>query len=722
MWKSLPLQLAASTSVLALLSSPCQASGPFIPTRWLEEGGQAVNRSPEFFWELELKRLAREFRVEEVRNSPQKAPYEEILREEYVKQAADADLADFQAAIKTDRLQPADANAEAQHKAARDVISAANEASTVDVGGEPPSEFADYHKGAFAFRKGEDRWNEAKAAWEALLARPESERHYRSTWAEFMLGKLAVFKKDAKAAEHFQKVRELAKQGFADSLGLAADSYGWEAKAYLDQGDTAKAAEFYLKQLTLGDETALVSLKACVPDRMAIEGMQNFDNNGREIYEAAEVATWRKSKAEAIATAAKNDILRRVTTAHILATETVYDGYSAPDHARAVGWLAAIKAADVKKVTDADRLGWVAYSAGRYEEAAEWLAHREGSSATALWLNAKLLRRAGKLKEAVAEMAKAFAQLRSDTLFAEQPAYTGPEGMSYSPVASAGGDLASLHLTRGDFVQAFDVFFTSGHWDDASFVAERVLTADELKQYVDTHPQPKRKPEEDVVVNDITLVLARRLVREDRYAEARSYFPVELQKHLDDYVAALKTGANEKESKAKRARSWWDAAVIARRHGMELMGTEVEPDGYVFGGSFESPRVADEREQGTYEKTSWETDGSEKKQKLPVVVAVSAAEKKRLAANRPTPNKRFHYRYIAAALAWKAAALLPDQSDELADVLNTAGTWIKGDSPAADKYFQAIERRASKTETGKLAGSKHWFVEKYGPWSEKPEE
>ena len=107
---------------------------------------------------------------------------------------------------------------------------------------------------------------------------------------------------------------------------------------------------------------------------------------------------------------------------------------------------------------------------------------------------------------------------------------------------------------------------------------------------------------------------------------------------------------------------------------------------------------------------------------IKLVVPVSTAEKKRLADSKPAPNKRFHYRYVAAALGWKAALLLPDQSDELADVLNTAGGWIKKDDKAADKFIQAIERRASKTSLGKEASSKHWFVDKYGPWSVAPKE
>ena len=35
------------------------------------------------------------------------------------------------------------------------------------------SEFAGYHRGAFAFRRGQEHWSEARQAWEDLLKRPE---------------------------------------------------------------------------------------------------------------------------------------------------------------------------------------------------------------------------------------------------------------------------------------------------------------------------------------------------------------------------------------------------------------------------------------------------------------------------------------------------------------------------------------------------------------------
>ena len=63
-----------------------------------------------------------------------------------------------------------------------------------------------------------------------------------------------------------------------------------------------------------------------------------------------------------------------------------------------------------------------------------------------------------------------------------------PEGPNWGWGQSAHGDLGGLRLARGDFVQAFDTLFKGHLWNDAAFVAERVLTTKELKQYVDALP------------------------------------------------------------------------------------------------------------------------------------------------------------------------------------------------------------------------------------------
>lgn len=732
MWKSF-----VSPAILAVLLSPAAfATGDFTPDRWLGHGGVASEMSPEFYWVLELRRMAKEFRVDEKRVVPE-GPREESGLElpagempAIVKFTGQGDVRDFDDAIKTGRLKPDDAaKARAQHEAARLAVSTATPETAAPLPEEFASEFADYHRGAHAFRRGAAHYEEARVAWEALLARPAEQRHYRSVWAAFMLGKLELKLKNPTAAKRFQQTRQLAREGFADSVGLAADSYGWEARSELKQGNAEAAAKLYLTQLALGDDSAIVSLKAVIPDRPHVDGMLSYGEQPPEEATEEERAKWEQTQApliqQRLTAAVSSPLLRRLITAHVLATETQLEVWSyGSDEApapreRCLRWLATLEKAKLKEVDDTDHLGWVAYTAGRYDEAARWLTVAPAESATSLWLKAKLLRRQGKTAEAVALMAQALKLIRADL-----PGFGTTEFSSGSPTftpdQSAAGDLAGLHLTRGEFVTAMAAFFEAKMWDDAAFLGDRVLTADELRTYVDAHvPEAVLQNEADESAANPTRMrwmLARRLVREDRYADARPYFPQAQRAVLDRYVAALKDGENAKLPKVQRARAIFTAAWIARYDGMEMMGTEVEPDGFVSGGSFPPGNLDIERSEGVFVTG---TGDEIARTPIKLLIPATAAEKKRLVATRPQPSKRFHYRYVAAGLAWKSAALLPDGTEELADVLNSGGGWIRDrDEKQAGKFFAAIGSRAARTKIGRAVVGQRWFVANLkGPWS-----
>ena len=726
----------------ALCAFACSASatGDYSMPTWLENGGVVIEKSPEFFWHRQLRKIAAPFKPTQQRvlssaPSGKEAPAEP---EALAAQIARLDAADFREALSKGLIK-AGANAEAQHEAARAFVAAANESTVGELPEEPDSEFRDYNLGALAFHRGEKHYAEAAKTWQALLARPEAECHYRSVWAAFMLGKVALFTHQTDAPKWFRMARQLAKAGFADSPGLAADSYGWEAKSELEQDHLEKAAQLYLTQLALGDDSAIVSLKSLVPDRTNSYGMMNFNPDPPEGADPEAVKKFNEKQEATIGPrldrAAHDPLLRRIVTAHVLATETDHYAYlddenngGAKKISRSERWLSAIEKAGLKAVEDAAQLGWVAYTAGDYDGAGRWLKLADPNTSAALWLKSKLLRREGKLSEASEAMATALKLVRDE----EPPDPDGgmADGAQFlqwfsndrQPVSDASADLATLHLSRGDFINALDVFMTGGLRFDAAYVAERVLNADELKKYVDAHFPEDKVATENSPASFIRWLLGRRLVREDRYDEARGYLPEQHRGELDKYVVALTDAANDKLPKAKRARAWFTAASIARYSGMELMGTEGAPDHFIAGGDFEFADIAGERETGTIKGVKFEGEKEVPDiKKIHIAVPVTAEEKKRLVASKTAPEKRFHYRYIAAALGWKAAQLLPDQSEELADVLNSSGSWISGDDKAADKFFQAIEHRASRTPLGREAGAKHWFVkEHYGPWSEAP--
>ena len=138
--------------------------------------------------------------------------------------------------------------------------------------------------------------------------------------------------------------------------------------------------------------------------------------------------------------------------------------------------------------------------------------------------------------------------------------------------------------------------------------------------------------------------------------------------------------------------------------------TEGAPDAFAESGSFEMPDLAKERRSGTYQtiaydkegNPSYDENGSPKMKSVPALLKASAKEVQRLNTNKITPDTRFHYRLIAGALAIKAAALLPDNSEEVADVVNTAGLWVKDrDEKMGNRYMQRLSAAAPRRRSGR---------------------
>ncbi len=669
-----------------------------------------------------------------------KSPDQEETSKQYALDTVKADTDEFHEAITKSVIKPADPKAaEEAHAQARSVLASAGALPE----NEFDSEFADYHRGVLAMQS--KKPEEAEAIWKKLLARPKEERHYRSVWATFMLGKLGLSTESKDTTKWFQQCRALAKDGFADALGLAADSYGWEAKAELDADHREEAAKLYLTQLAIGDDTALISLKALIPDRGVIEGTMSFDENAQPISpddarSASAADKLNASIEKALISSAKTPTLRWLQTSHVLATETTLDWVyqtaetdsSGTDKApmnRCQRWLAALKAAGIKDVQDADRLGWVAYTSGDYAPAKEWLKLCPAATGMSRWLEAKLLRRDGKLDASIKAMQQSVNLLSKEDAAAPSPAATNEAlyDNGHTKLHSARADLATLHLSHADFVEALAQFAQTDLTDDMAYVAELLLSADELKKFVDKEFPPSKKktdaqrnvgePDQDPD-NFFRDLLGRRLVREDRYDEARNYLSPKTLPYLDDYVIALKKAADLKLPKSDRARAYFHAACVLTQNGQDLMATRGEPDSLGRGQTV----TTIERETGkqvTRSENNKFVPADDKKVKFHV--PVTKEEKKRLEQHKVVPFRYEHYRYVALGLVWKSAALLPDQSDELADILNSAGNWMKGDyrgdDEAAGKFFQAIERRASKTTIGKAACAKHWFVEDQGAWS-----
>lgn len=704
MWPSIPRRLLIATLALPCIGAAIVwACGPFFPNRLLLNGDAEVLKAPVADFKLEIMRLR-----------PAGEPAYRLVRptgdDGDDKLTRDVDLADLRTALGAmntprDRAETLLAGyGELRSESQTNAVRAAERdfyKTTLDA---LPLEFALYLRGAVAYRLGNSE--AAVTAWESLLALPAGERRYRSTWASFMLGKLRREGDPERAVEHFRQVRALVQDGFVDSLGLAASSLGWEASAELQRDRFEQAVGLYVRQLATDDPTAVWSLRVVAARVLKDTGLRER--------------------------AARDALSRRVITAYVLAhggPRSVVDDNEPLD--LPARWLATVERANVP-VEEADRLAWAAYQEGKYAVAERWLKVSSPDSAVGHWIRAKLLLRGGKVESAANELAAAIKGFPETEEWPEMNEDDNDGYGTYAPRARAHAELALLKLSRKQYVDSLDHLLNGGYWLDAAYVAERVLTIDELRDYV-SKTWPAATPEiENAVLpleqapgeddaafaqraeaywNDearaagrargqmaveIRHLLARRLVRAGRYADARTFMPLRYQPSLDAYARAVQRGGSRLVAAKERSAALWEAAQLCRSQGMDLMGTELEPDWFALGGSFELGSTTRARIDARKDP----------------LTGRSADERARTHAD-PTPiDKRWHYRYVAANLAWRAAAEMPDNDDATADVLWEAGSWLKARDPkAADRFYKALATRCAKTDLGREANRLHWFPE-----------
>lgn len=299
----------------------------------------------------------------------------------------------------------------------------------------------------------------------------------------------------------------------------------------------------------------------------------------------------------------------------------------------------------------------------------------------------------------------------------------------------ARGDLALLRMSRAEFLAALRLFLEGGLFLHAFYVADAVLTLPELKEFVlrevpklpppdkdeevadeemeedaDKLVERMRKAEEsranelwhfyyyDDPATELRSILARRLIRAGQYSAARPFLKPEAQGWLDEYVAQLDL-AKRGASKAVQADAYWKAAQLMQEHGDELA-------------DYFDPVTMAQRTSGRVIVTGTTSD-TELKEAEPerFVPTPAKAEQQRIKKHATPILRRRYSKYLATDLAWRAAALMPDNDDRTAARLNEAGTWLMNrDEAAADRFYQALERRCAKTELGKEATKRRWFV------------
>jgi hypothetical protein len=698
------------------------ASGAFYSDTLLAGGDEALLVPPVAQFRAELERIKRPRPV-----------FPALLAERSPEQlTADMDVTDLAIAFRRSGLEEAKAKSiRDEYAAVRAKISAQAEPEGAPWGWQrplfvPPAlpeglplEFEDYLRGALAWHAG--RTNDARRAWQQLLERPAAQRPFRSTWAAFMLGRSYAQQDDGLAIRYYRRVRELAKAGFADSLRLAASSIGWEAQVEYRRGRYEQAVELYLQQLASEDPSAVISLRWVAANalrgRVRSLGTLAGHAASQQLVTAYVIAGGFNMGPVDVDGPVRELAAKLLTRASFVQAPS--NGWHITENP-AIRWVKALDAAGTRDAGSAERLALAAYQCGQFEIAQRWLPVCRAQP-VARWLQAKLCLREGRISDAaglLGQLAHEFpvesaenAGLnrlrpagRLDELWTE--VYGNPLVNSRYQLL---GELGALQLSRKRYVESLDCLLRGGFWADAAYVAERVLRVEELKQFVDQRAAAWRSepplpldqesqmaqllPRQQARIrwDKLRYLLGRRLTRGERGEEATLYYPVGLQAAHRRYLANLKEAEEPSRLPAERAAILWAAAQATREEGLELLGTEVEPDWAIQDGRFEGVSVLARAAMNAFVRPTWD-------------------ELKRGQEHAPSPPERFHYRYRAAALAWEAAKLMPDNSDETARMLWRAGSWLKNsDAKAADVFYKALVRRCRKTPLGQAADRKRWF-------------
>ncbi len=711
-----------------------------------------------------------------------------------------------------------------------------------------PQEFALYVRGAAAYR-GRDIAS-AKSFWDAILALPESDRQYRSTWASYMLGRMLQETGGAESDQYYAQAIALAEAGYRDSVNLAADARGWLARSALDANDHLKAIRAYLALFLHGPELesreAADSLRvacgkafrstdrfsAIAADQDACRAMTAwalshpeadvnvlrawFDSarqsgslgglppdepmmssmielaaameDGsvelgiiREIQARARLGyrlSMSDSPAEAIWYPRRNPLEGDLkdamhyyaeayaldaspagrgdsnsldfTCARVVARPELFDEFAADPVCRPImtawlvshphnypdvdaQWLDAVqKAVGDNPVEHANQLAWIAYNDGDMERAAQWLESADADSPYTRWIQSKLLLREGRIDEALEVLRDTIPAFPPDAPVAET--YDGPMPPEPEIVQS---EIGVLLLGRDDYVNALDALMRSPYWMDAAYVAERVLTIDELRSYIDSH-------RDDPAFSDtfterfwyegdlpklsmLEYLLARRYARQGQWEQAAALLPDTEQTiaealrrllafataplpsksfaaSISGFVSGIFGAEEERVIDRDRANAFYNAAKLTRRHGMELMGTELDPDWFALGGNYELTGISQLRAD------SYIRENADYNPALVQALTASDDELQRASTNAPDPDKRFHYRYTASELMWNAAQFLPDNDLKCASALYWGGVYLEDRDPqAADKFYKALVWRNLNLPYAQTADQKRWF-------------
>lgn len=643
------------------------ACGPNFPWQLLDNRDQAVAEPVGLGFNFEASRL-----LPAPRDSLKAVELEDPTwgyREPAVPEAVTFERQEAESDAWRDLQPGADLDVQARYRKLELARRAADgEAARVDGAGLPLA-VVDYIAGAVEFRAA--NFDEALRFFQAIDRLPPDQRRIREVASAYMQGRIYQRLGElAKARASFQATRRAADAGAPDPQGLAVASLGEEALVDLVQAGLSKpewaippvdvdeagrqqlianAVRLYAEQASRGSKMALLSLREVV--RLLLK-----DDAG-------------------LKRAAVDPLIRRLLVAYVVARDgaTVWDeGPYGNDSESVVAISDAVLSTPAPSVgPDRDRLAALAYQTGRYDLAEKLAAETTGP--LGLWIRAKLALRRDDRAAAIKDWVAAFAALEQANA---QPAID-PESRT-----RLRGETAVMKISQGEYRESLALLFPAAatYWGDLIYVAERILSIDELKTFVDALPPAPRPapPPNDAEwgyrvqpIPQLRELLARRLIRIGRIADAIPYFDTAANVQSDQ---SRSDNATQEEARSYRAAveatrqgwpfdwpwQWVDRAealfklsAMTRERGMQLMGTEGPPDEASMGGSF--PSGIGQSSPNGHRDTPSRLLGPD--------------EVRRFEESAPRPNVRYHYRGVAADQALAAADYLPQRSQAYAATL-----------------------------------------------------
>ncbi len=711
---------------------PSQGCGPFFPDTVLDRPQAALDVPPVSFFHGLYRLVGKPITTEKEISKPpflRQIPLESAeLRDFWQQAGVDADEIDRRLrhyeSVRQPLLAPIIDAGEMDfptHGDAPPVL------SIRPLGPEFPGDVADYVEAARLHACGKTA--EARTLWKSILERPPTERKLRAAWAAWMLAKTSPH--ITECLDWYARVETEIATGATDVIGLRAAAKAWRA-AKMDN-DPIQALQIYYDAFAGGKESASIDLR-----RVA-----------RKLLATGDATTF--------ATAAAHPLIRRIIN---LELHAAIDGphqvditpvLLSPRQGPPNDWLAALEAHAELPLDDGPRVAWALYSAGRFNESRKWLELSPKDDSLGIWLQAKFDLRDGNLNAASQHVTEAVKAQSKETDWS--PRNPDLDQLGCLDVTERQGalqgrllaDAGIIALARKDYLTALESLRHGGFREDATYLAESVISTDGLLKHVrKVTPTWTAALSEDGIIdpmtcltssggyrpaeigpnNQLRYLLARRLARETRLKEAREFMPPELLPLLDHYIALDRARRSERYSGEAGAAVIWRQALIHRHFGAELFSTDGAPDGGARNWMFPAASFSSARKFQNGWSRDWSRDvlfAAAEQPNEQAIPAVTSDEVRRVALYSVARTQRFHYRYAAADLAWEAAKMLPKNHPHLPRLYNTAGQWLSiRDPDAADKFYQAMVRRCEKTLEGQAADTKRWFLEELEPLGDLP--